>query len=120
MTLTPYTPDQARRRLAETLPDWTWQDGSLYRCYRTSGWRASLMVANAIGYLAETAWHHPRLQLSYPQVEIWLDTHEAGAVSDRDFELAGRIEALLGWQPEPGAALEGLPETARLCYLSPA
>ena len=99
------TPEQITTRLAMDLPRWRYADGMIRRTYRTSGWPATLLVVNAIGHLAETAWHHPDLHVGYDRVEICLSTHSKGAVTDKDLDLAMRIEALVLWQPasDPGA-----------------
>ena len=76
------------------------------------------MAVNAIGHLAELAWHHPDLRAIYPRVEVRLDTHDAGGVTDRDFELARKIESVLQWRPgREGGALEGTPDDPAHAYI---
>jgi 4a-hydroxytetrahydrobiopterin dehydratase len=77
------------------------------------------MVANAIGHLAEAAWHHPDLAVSYGGVEVSLMTHDHKGITDRDFELARKIEEVVAWRPgRAGGALEGTPEgDPRFAYL---
>ena len=43
------------------LTEWYLEDGWLRRKYNTDGWRSTLMLVNAIGFLAEAADHHPAL-----------------------------------------------------------
>ncbi len=105
-----YTEEEARAWLERHLPTWEVQEGHLTRTYTTRNWRLSLMVANAIGYLAEAAWHHPDVLITYPRVVVRLRTHEADGITDRDLELAREIEAVVMWRPQPGAALDGPPE----------
>ena len=64
------------------------------------------MVTNAVGHLAEAAWHHPDMSLSYAWVEVRLMTHTAKGITEKDFALARKIEEVIGWQPgtEGGAA----------------
>jgi len=92
------------------LPGWSFHDGALRRTYRTNGWKSALLLVNAIGHLAEAAWHHPDIALSWGRVDIVLTTHDAGGVSARDLELAQMIEGLVGWRPGPGSSLEGTPQ----------
>lgn len=107
----PYKPEEIRARLARELPHWTSTDGAICRHIRTGGWRATLMVVNAIGHLAELAWHHPELEVAYAQVTVRLSTHTARGVTDKDFALAHKIEACIFWRPgREGGALDGLPE----------
>jgi 4a-hydroxytetrahydrobiopterin dehydratase len=95
--------------LEENLAAWRLEEGFLTRTYTTGNWQLTLLLANAIGYLAEAAWHHPELVLSYPRLTVRLQTHDAGGITDKDFELARRIEAVVTWRPAPDDALEGTP-----------
>lgn len=116
---TPYTEQEIRDRLAAGLPHWMYEDGWICRKYRTSGWKSTLMVVNTVGHLAEAAWHHPDLVVSYAFVIVKLVTHSAKGITDKDFELARKIEEVIGWQPgREDGALEGTPnEDARFKYL---
>jgi 4a-hydroxytetrahydrobiopterin dehydratase len=66
-------------------------------------------VINAVGHLAEAAWHHPDLTASYAWVEVRLMTHDHKGLTDKDFELAKKIEEVVQWRPV-GGALDGTPE----------
>ncbi len=104
--------EQIRARLAAELPHWTLEDGLLRRRYRTGGWKATLMVVNVIGHLAEAGWHHPDLTVTYAVVGVKLTTHSAGGITEKDFALARKIEEVVGWRPqtEAGNPLEGTPQ----------
>ena len=41
---------------------------------------------------AEVANHHPNLRIVYDTVDIRLSTHDADGVTERDIELAGKID----------------------------
>jgi 4a-hydroxytetrahydrobiopterin dehydratase len=67
-------------------------------------------VVNAVGHLAEAAWHHPDLAVSYAFVIVKLTTHSSKGVTERDFALARKIEEVIQWQPgREGGVLEGTP-----------
>lgn len=105
-----YSEEEIKVRLASQLPQWVLENGWIRRKYKTSGWKSTLMVVNTIGHLAEAAWHHPDLSVSYAFVIVKLITHSAKGITDKDFELATRIEQVVGWQPgKEGGALEGTP-----------
>ena len=91
------------------LPGWYFDDGSICRRYKTDGWPVTLMLVNAIGYLCEASDHHPDLAVAYSRVTVKLSTHSAGGVTDKDFELARKIEDLALWRPS-GGALQGTSE----------
>jgi 4a-hydroxytetrahydrobiopterin dehydratase len=115
----PIAPAAVRERLARELPHWTLEDGALRRRLRTSGWKATLMVVNVVGHLAEAAWHHPDLAVSYALVTVTLVTHSANGITEKDFALARRIEEVVNWQPgrAPDAVLDGTPDDPRFRYI---
>ncbi|MFV1921397.1 MAG: 4a-hydroxytetrahydrobiopterin dehydratase [Methylotenera sp.] len=114
-----YTEDEIKAKLAETLPNWFLENGWIRRKFKTSGWKSTLMVVNTIGHLAEAAWHHPDLTVSYAFVIVKLCTHEAKGITDKDLELATKIEQVISWQPAlEGGALTGTPnDDARFKYI---
>lgn len=83
----------------ETLPGWTYADGWLTRLFVTDGWRSTMLLVNAIAFLAEAADHHPDLGVHYGRVDIKLQSHDAGGVTDRDLALAAKIERMVHEQP---------------------
>jgi 4a-hydroxytetrahydrobiopterin dehydratase len=111
--------DEVTGRLARELPHWRYENGWIRRRYKTHGWKGTLMVINTVGHLAEAAWHHPDIAASYAWVEVKLMTHTAKGITDKDFELARKIEDVVGWRPgKEGGALEGTPETdQRFAYI---
>lgn len=114
-----YPESEILARLETELPHWRYENGWIRRKYKTHGWKGTLMVINTVGHLAEAAWHHPDIAASYAWVEVKLMTHTAKGITDKDFELAKKIEEVVGWRPgKAGGALEGTPEhDQRFAYL---
>lgn len=107
-----YSSEEIEAKLKADLPHWFLENGWIRRKFKTSGWKATLMVVNTVGHLAEAAWHHPDLTVSYAFVIVKLCTHDAKGITDKDFELAVKIEAVIAWQPAlEGGALEGTPNS---------
>ena len=105
-----YNDSEVEDFLKLNLPCWRLEKGWIRRKYRTHGWKGTLMVVNAVGHLAEAAWHHPDITASYAWVEVRLMTHSAKGITNKDFELAKKIEDVIHWQPaKEGGALEGTP-----------
>ncbi len=118
MALEVYSDPKVEARLKGVLSLWKLRDGQLQRSYQVAGWKGALMVVNAIGHLAESAWHHPDLHVSYGRVGVALSTHSANGITDLDFELATRIEQLVQWQPSQEAgSLTGTPDTDQHRYI---
>lgn len=113
-----YSEAEIQQRLADELPQWYYENGWIRRKYRTSGWKSTLMVINTIGHLAEAAWHHPDLSASYAFVIVKLMNHAAKGITDKDFELAAKIEQVIQWQPGlQDNALVGTPDDPRFKYI---
>jgi 4a-hydroxytetrahydrobiopterin dehydratase len=114
-----YNDEEIQQRLKRELPHWSLENGSIRRKYRTHGWKGTLMVINAVGHLAEAAWHHPDIAASYAWVEVRLQNHAANGITDKDFQLAKKIEEVVQWQPaKEGGALEGPPANdERFAYI---
>lgn len=120
-----YSETEIQLKLAADLPHWFYEAGWIRRKYKTSGWKATLMVVNTVGHLAEAAWHHPDLSVSYAFVVVKLCTHSAKGITDKDFELAAKIESVVCWKPSQEAlaqgkvsALEGTPnDDVRFKYI---
>jgi 4a-hydroxytetrahydrobiopterin dehydratase len=114
-----YSDEEAEARLKEELPQWYLEDGWIRRKYKTASWKSTLMVVNAVGHLAEAAFHHPDLAVSYAFVIVKLKNHAAKGITNKDFELAKKIEEVILWQPGKieGSALEGTPDDPRFKYI---
>ena len=76
------------------LPGWWLESGWIRRAYKTDGWPSTLMLVNAIGYAAQVIDHHPDLEVAWGGIVVKSMTHSAGGVTDKDFELARKIEDL--------------------------
>jgi 4a-hydroxytetrahydrobiopterin dehydratase len=114
-----YSETEIEARLKDELQEWYFEGGWIRRKYKTSGWKATLMVVNTIGHLAEVGWHHPDLTVSYAFVTVKLMNHAAKGITDKDFELALKIEEVIQWQPnkEGGSSLDGTPQDPRFKYI---
>ncbi len=113
-----YSDQEIEVRLKADLPRWRLKDGFVCRTYKTHGWKGTLMVINTVGHLAEAAWHHPDLVVSYASVEVRLQNHDAGGITEKDFELARKIEDIVEWQPgKEGGSLSGTPQDPRYAYI---
>ena len=114
-----YSDEQVKARLVDELAHWYLENGWIRRKYKTSGWKATLMVVNTVGHLAEAAFHHPDLSVSYAFVIVKLKNHAAKGITNKDFELAQKIEEVVMWQPgkTDSSALEGTPDDVRFKYL---
>ncbi len=72
-----------KRRGKEIWREWTFDD-----------FPAALAFINRVGELAEAANHHPDIFNSWNRVRLSLTTHDVGGLTERDFELARKIDEL--------------------------
>ncbi len=114
-----YSEEEVEARLKAELPKWYLEKGWIRRKYKTSGWKSTLMVVNTVGHLAEAAFHHPDLTVSYAFVIVKLVNHAAKGITNKDFELAQKIEEVVMWQPglDEDSSLEGTPDDPRFKYI---
>jgi pterin-4a-carbinolamine dehydratase len=89
------------------LPRWRQEGGVIRRVYRTGGWRVSMLVANAIGFICEAGDHHADVLVTWPTVTVSLSTHSAGGITMKDIETATLIEHHVTWAPGPESQLSG-------------
>jgi 4a-hydroxytetrahydrobiopterin dehydratase len=73
-----------------SLPQWSVASGKLVRTFAFSDFRAALAFVNQVADLAEEAGHHPDIDIRYNKVRLSLVTHDAGGLTDKDFELAAK------------------------------
>lgn len=78
------------------LEGWELREGRLRKQYAFRTFLRAIAFVNSVAYLAESAGHHPDITINYNKVTLRIITHSAGAITDRDFALAGEIDAKLG------------------------
>ena len=76
------------------LQGWQVADGMLRRQLTTASFATALELVNRVGALAEAAGHHPDITISYNRVTFALSTHDEGGITEKDADLAARIDAL--------------------------
>ena len=84
---------EIRARLV-SVPDWQVESGELVRTFLFKDFRASLKFVNEVGELAEQAGHHPDIDIRYSKVRLGLVTHDAGGITEKDFDLAAKADKL--------------------------
>ncbi|MFT4519654.1 MAG: 4a-hydroxytetrahydrobiopterin dehydratase [Halioglobus sp.] len=79
----------------EAFAQWSLKDEKLYRQFIFSDFVEAFGFMSRVALLAETMNHHPEWFNVYNRVEISLTTHDASGISERDFALIEKIDALL-------------------------
>ncbi|MEU1935816.1 4a-hydroxytetrahydrobiopterin dehydratase [Streptomyces coeruleorubidus] len=94
MPVEPLSQKEVEDRLAE-MPGWSLDGDRLTRSYRLGSHFAATAMVVHIAQVQEELDHHSDLTLGYNSVSLAVHTHSAGgAVTEKDFELARRVEDL--------------------------
>jgi 4a-hydroxytetrahydrobiopterin dehydratase len=106
------------------LADWRKLAKALHARFRTGSFTKGLEFVTAVTEAAEAADHHPDVTLRYPAVDVSLVSHDVGALTQRDVDLARRISeiaAAQGIEAEPHgvAQLEVALDTADVAAVGP-
>jgi 4a-hydroxytetrahydrobiopterin dehydratase len=78
----------------ESLPGWTIDGQRLTRTYEFNNFVESINFVNCLVAPAEAVAHHPDITVSYNRVTVSLTTHDAGGLTQQDFDLARTISQL--------------------------
>ena len=76
------------------VPEWKKRGTTITRTYQFKDFPAAIQFVNALAKLAEKAWHHPDIDVRWNKVTLTLTTHDAGGLTEKDFELARRFDRL--------------------------
>ena len=87
------TADQLSAGLAE-LPGWSGDTSGISRTITADTFPRGIALVTAVAENAETMNHHPDIDIRYTDVTFRLSTHTAGGVTEKDLELAARINEL--------------------------
>ena len=79
---------------AEGLDDWRFFLMKLHARFKTGSFVKGLELVTRITAAAEAANHHPDVVLTYPQVDVDLQSHDVHGVTSRDVDLARRISEI--------------------------
>jgi 4a-hydroxytetrahydrobiopterin dehydratase len=80
-------------RLAE-LPGWSRAGEAIEKTFECGDFVGSVKFVDSLVEPAESMGHHPDLEISWNEVEVSLSTHSEGGLTENDFELAAKIDAL--------------------------
>ncbi len=78
------------------IPGWEVRGDRLFREFKFKNFRQAFAFMTAAALSAEKMDHHPDWSNSYNVVEISLQTHSVGGVTEKDFELAAVMNAAAG------------------------
>ena len=78
------------------LSGWAREGDEIRKTFRLGSFPAAIAFVTHVGFLAEAAGHHPDIDIRWRKVTLALTTHDAGGLTDKDFDLAAQIDAIMG------------------------
>ena len=85
--------EEIKERLKE-LDGWRQRGEYIVKSFDRGDFVGSVKFVDSLVEPAEEMNHHPDIAISWSQVEVALSTHAEGGVSENDFELAKKVDAL--------------------------
>ncbi|MDV8079353.1 4a-hydroxytetrahydrobiopterin dehydratase [Rhodococcus sp. IEGM 1370] len=77
------------------LAEWTVDGKSLTRTVELASFPAAIEAVNRVAEAAEEADHHPDIDIRWRTLTFTLSTHSAGGLTQKDVDLARRIDGLI-------------------------
>jgi 4a-hydroxytetrahydrobiopterin dehydratase len=78
------------------LKGWNLAGDTISKKYTWPSFPEAIKFVNQVADLAEWADHHPDISINYKRVTLTLSTHSEGGLTEKDFDLAERIEKECG------------------------
>lgn len=85
--------EEITEKLSE-VNNWDKRDEKIYRRFNFENFAEALEFVNKSGAVAEKLDHHPDITFGWGYAEFEITTHDAGGLTEKDFELARKIEEL--------------------------
>ncbi|HLG73216.1 MAG TPA: 4a-hydroxytetrahydrobiopterin dehydratase [Chloroflexota bacterium] len=86
-----FSEDQVRARLSE-LDGWSYDGKDLVRLCVFPSFMDAIRFVGRVAEAAESANHHPNIDIRYDSVRLAVHTHSENGVTERDFALAKEID----------------------------
>lgn len=92
------------------FPEWSENGGTIQRTYQFKDFVESMSFVNKVAQAAEADQHHPDILIRWNKVTLTLSTHDAGGITQKDFDLAAKCDSFVPATPEePPAAPSAAP-----------
>ncbi|NJM57540.1 MAG: 4a-hydroxytetrahydrobiopterin dehydratase [Synechococcales cyanobacterium RU_4_20] len=85
---------EVQTRARQLSSEWSVKGKELTSVWKFKGFVEAIAFLNKLVAPAEAAGHHPDLSVSYNKVTVSLTTHDAGGLTQQDFDLAEIISRL--------------------------
>ena len=90
----PQLDDTAVAEGLQRLPGWERRGHQIAKTFPRADFAQAMVFVNEVASAAEAAGHHPDIDIRWNTVTLALSSHDEGGLTDRDFQLAARIQRL--------------------------
>jgi 4a-hydroxytetrahydrobiopterin dehydratase len=87
------TPELVQESL-RSLPQWKLEGEEIVRQFKFADFLAAMVFVNQVAERAETAGHHPDIDIRYNQVKLALVSHDQGGLTAQDINMAQTIDSI--------------------------
>lgn len=91
----PLTREEAQGLLAQ-VPGWTLKEDRIERHFRFKDFPEAMAFVNRLAEVAERENHHPDIHIYWNKLHLEFTTHAIHGLSDNDFIMAAKVNALPG------------------------
>lgn len=98
----PMTDTQIETAL-EGFPEWSLTGDAIQRTYQFKDFVEAMKFVNGVAGAAEAAQHHPDILVRWNKVTLTLSTHDAGGITQKDFDLASQCDKFVAVVPKAAA-----------------
>ena len=88
-------------------PEWSELNGAIQRTFQFKDFAEAMRFVNQVAAAAEADQHHPDILIRWNKVTLTLSTHDAGGITQKDFDLARKVDGLSGGDAKPAKVKKG-------------
>ncbi|HSH95043.1 MAG TPA: 4a-hydroxytetrahydrobiopterin dehydratase [Roseimicrobium sp.] len=77
-----------------SVPEWRRKGSVISRTFVFKDFVVAMKFVQSVAKMAEKAWHHPDIDIRWNKVALAFTTHDQGGLTEKDFSLAARCDAL--------------------------
>lgn len=83
---------QEIKEFKESFPSWNFSDIKMQKNFVFKNYSDAITFINRVALEADGMNHHPDIFNSYTLVKVTLNTHDVGGLTEKDFDLAEKID----------------------------
>jgi 4a-hydroxytetrahydrobiopterin dehydratase len=87
--------NEVLERMISIDREWKLKEDHIQRVVILDDFKSAFSFMTSVAFIAELNNHHPNWTNVYNKVSISLSTHEAGGLTEKDFDMAKEIDLLI-------------------------